>query len=290
MKYVALALDLALLTTITSIAAPADSPDARSPEVYARIYDRATNQFVTASFFKPDVAHETDAAFRYAPLIVQQTTPGQPLPQEAAFGEVELVEGKPQVRGVPTIYFHADTIRLQGNERLRLTYLWVYPARDAQMPVPQGLRITIGSEGLPVLWEPLYEESGAAVVYAGGGLERAAAREHGSVLPGRKFALERAEAERPFALIARVLEDGPVPMGPIVYVASPPDTIATVACRCMPSQAKGLVSTTTYRLVDFHSALPSLSPLRSTAGIAFWPEDESTDLRLEKLLRLPADF
>jgi hypothetical protein len=79
--------------------------------------------------------------------------------------------------------------------------------------------------------------------------EAAARARFKSVLPPRLFAVERGFAEAPAAVVARVLEEGPVPMGPVVYTGAAGD-VGTVICRCMPAQAQRLSGQRAYDLVE----------------------------------------
>jgi hypothetical protein len=84
-------------------------------------------------------------------------------------------------------------------------------------------------------------------------LERAAAAEHGPPLRGRRFAVERSAAETPDVLVARLIDDGPIPMGPMVYVEAQANLISTVLCRCMPAQVRHIVENNFYELLPVQS-------------------------------------
>ena len=83
--------------------------------------------------------------------------------------------------------------------------------------------------------------------------------------------------------VARVLDDGPTPMGPFVYLQAATRSVKTLLCRCMPSQAEHFVADEYYQLlpIDYLSGigverLELLSRLLPAA--------------LDRLLRLPDDF
>src|SRR5512143_4089936 len=61
----------------------------------------------------------------------------------------------------------------------------------------------------------------------------------------------------------RALDDSPVVMGPIVYLSAGSRAVSTLICRCMPAQAKKLVSTSTYDLQPFFSV--AANPLLTQA-------------------------
>jgi hypothetical protein len=72
--------------------------------------------------------------------------------------------------------------------------------------------------------------------------------EFGPPLPGRTYSVERSLADAPKVVVARVLDDGPMPMGPMVYLSAGSRNVSTVLCRCMRAQAKNLAGTYTYEL------------------------------------------
>ena len=95
--------------------------------------------------------------------------------------------------------------------------------------------------------------------------------------------IERSTQGAPRVVVARVIDDGPVAMGPIVYLSAGARAVSTLICRCMPAQVKTLRTTAAYDLLPL-PAIPS-ELLSRTPG--FWPGDSPTDNRLEKWLRLP---
>jgi hypothetical protein len=147
----------------------------------------------------------------------------------------------------------------------------------------QGVRLTLNSVGRPAIWEVLEDSSGAGLVFVSQSLEAAAAARFGKALPGRRFAIERSTQAAPKVVVARVIDDGPVGMGPIVYLSAGTRTVSTLICRCMPAQVKTLRTTAAYDLLPLPAIPRDLLPL--TPG--FWPGDVATDNRLEKWLRLP---
>jgi hypothetical protein len=64
-------------------------------------------------------------------------------------------------------------------------------------------------------------------------------------------------------VVARVIEDGPQPMGPIVYVSADGVTVETLICRCMSSQVDELVASETYPLVADDALAPPPADLLS---------------------------
>lgn len=276
----------------------ADQAHAALP--YADIYRRVTNEFAEACFFKPAEAKTNDLAFTLAPLILQEVTRAtEPLSQPDRFSTLSLSNGFLAFDcSRPAIYWQADTVRLKGKEHVRFAYVWCY-SPDASGPgesalALQGLRITLDSTGEPAIWEVLADSSGTELIFVSQSLEAAALAEVGKSLPERRFAIERSVAEAPKVIVARVLDDGPVAMGPFVYLSAGTRTVSTLICRCMPAQAKKLLATSAYDLLPFQAmaAQPLLAQAKALAReqTAFWPGDQRGDDRLEHRLRLPSAF
>jgi hypothetical protein len=158
----------------------------------------------------------------------------------------------------------------------------------------QGIRVTLDLAGQPAIWEVLADDSGVELVFVSRSFEAAAAAEFGAALPGRRYASERSLRESPNALVARVIEDGPVPMGPIVYVDERTRSVGALICRCMPAQVKSLVATRTYELLRLDDPANELAlrQVRALAGkwMTFWPGEEASSQRLTKCLHIPRTF
>jgi hypothetical protein len=127
------------------------------------------------------------------------------------------------------------------------------------------------------------------------GLETAAAAQYGAATGGRVFAVE---AERPNSVpvtLVRVLRDGPMAMGPFVYVDRV-GRVRTVLCRCMSSQIREVVANDHYELRSLPHELPD-----TAAGAAGFPwagiQPSAIDLDaiaqpdfVAQALRLPVGF
>jgi hypothetical protein len=276
----------------------ADQAHAALP--YAGICQRATNEFAEACFFKPAEAKTNDLAFTLAPLILQEVNGApEPLFRPDRFGTLSLSNGLLALdRSRPAIYWQADTVRLKGKEHVRFAYVWCYAlgasGQGESALALQGIRITLNSAGQPVIWEVLADSSGAELIFVSQSLEAAALAEFGKALPTRRYAIERSVEEAPNVVVARVIDDGPVAMGPFVYLSADTRTVSTLICRCMPAQAKKLLATSAYDLLPFPAT--AAQPLLTQAKVlvreptAFWPGDQQRDVRLEHCLRLPSAF
>ena len=256
------------------------------------------------------------------------------LPRLDRFGTLSLSNGVLVLDSShPAIYWQAESVQLRQRPHMRLSYLWCYalPPADkyrgadlrpagaetsgfvrpseeahpkgaitARPPVSptglplQGIRITLNSAGQPVIWEVLADGSTAEVIYVSQNLEVAAVNEFGEALPGRRYAVERSLEEAPDVIVARIMDDGPVVMGPIIYLSARTRDVTTLTCRCMPAQAKRLLDTSVYDLLPFQdvAAQSLLTQARVLAReqTAFWPGDQPSGNELEKRLRLPSGF
>jgi hypothetical protein len=98
----------------------------------------------------------------------------------------------------------------------------------------------------------------------------------------------------PDVIVARVIDDGPIPMGPIVYLSAETRQVSTLICRCMPAQARRLLVTGTYNLRPFQGASTNALIMQARVMLqereAFWPGDDASGKGLGACLRLPEVF
>jgi hypothetical protein len=198
------------------------------------------------------------------------------------------------------VYADEMNAELHGVRYRQWVYRWTRPG-DGEAPARwYWLRVTLDSLGMPIIWETLDPDCARVEIYASYALEERALEQFGPPREGRTFGLERAERDgRGGASVAlvRLLDVGPVPMGPMVYVGSSGE-ISTIACRCMASQVKEVLGSAAYALAPGHEVPGvAVAPAEDTA---FLPEDvfdKCPPARplpdpqfLERALRLPAGF
>ncbi len=264
--------------------------------------ERALRTFRQATFYKPKDDPEVGVAMTYAPLIVQEVDATQGATEARNFGAVLPSPTRVDPRR-PVIYFTSSTVRIGGMQRDQVVYLWRYPCeRDEPQCVSQrgrGVRITLAADGTPLVWEALSTDEPRRVLFVSHSLEDAARREFGAPPDGRRFSIERAPADAPDEFVARVLDDGPVPMGPYVYLgASPRREITAILCRCMPSQVDEFVTTGYYEIQPLETIAPlvaasrgdgnGLPPIRWAATMTWeniWAQEGQS---LDSMLRWPA--
>jgi hypothetical protein len=299
-KFIAALLTLCALIPSrgAEVSAPALKTEALHAESHllaaAPIYSRTTNWFSETVLFKPAETEPAPPFFSFAPLILQWVGGREQVTTNSHdFGRLYLSNNLVCVEPAqPTLYASVDTVELTpGSSHPRFTYLWCYPGEaHARLAWPelQGLRVVLNAQGHPVIWQILADSTGTQLFFVSQSLETAAAASHGKVLQGRRYAIERSIAEVPNVVVARVLEDGPVPMGPIVYLQANRD-VSTVICRCMPAQARRVAEARTYELLPFAEHESMLAAVREQAKLkpSFWPGASDPSPKVGDLLRLP---
>ena len=289
------------------------SPMALVAPAYSEFYQRATNEFACADYYKPVETKTNEPSFTLAPLILQQVNSVQNLPlRPDRFGTLIISNGAPILdRSRPTIYWETDTVQVNGKAHARFSYVWCYSSRLGELElgrstnkVPldgtqtglplQGIRITLNSAGRPVIWEVLADGSGVKLFFVSQNLEAAAVAEFGKPLPGRRYSIECGVETAPDVIVARLIDDSQVPMGPIVYLSAETRQVITLTCRCMPAQARKLLVNGGYQLQPFRevstNALIMQAKVMLQERAAFWPGDEASGRGLGACLRLPEEF
>lgn len=209
----------------------------------AAIEERAAQFFNDAVLLKPrENIPAADLAFALAPLLIQEVAGREPASSS----------------GPDTIYYQLGAVDLAGITRPQMTYLW---RCESGKTSALGVRMTLDARGLPVIWEVLDDQPGPQVVFVSQSLEDKAKTAGASPAPDRRFAVEQPLDVAPDVVVARVIDDGPVAMGPIVHVTAEPCGISTVICRCMPTQARQLVATKYYELEPMSELAKEVVPL-----------------------------
>jgi hypothetical protein len=293
-----------------STIAPARTDSAASEEA-ADAYSLALRVFDRAFLCKPreDTWTGPPMLFVLAPLIVHELEQSEhwktnqiPLPQCGACRFAALdrrIEGISLVESEqPVVYVTGSTETIHGLPHDQAVYIWFYLSRlppdrehagnsfagaagfgESDEVQWRGVRVTMDAHGFPLVLEPLSSCHEAKVLFVSAGLEWAAMEEYGPPLPGRRFGIERSTAEAPSTLIARTFEDGPVPMGPYVYLTGSGRAISTLLCRCSPSQVLQFVGS------DYYELRPMPSLARQEAFV-----DSADNRPLQDRLRWPREY
>jgi len=215
-----------------------------SPGQREAIQARIAARFANTVLFKPAEAGATDpVAMLLAPLIIQEVadTNASALWQD----QFDWADSGPSIRS------NLGATIGDGRLHAQVSYSWTYPSGEPPVNSArqqQGVRLTLNAVGEPVIWEVFADSSGADIIYVAQSLELAARAEFGPPLPGRKFSIERSLADSPQTVVANVIDDGPVPMGPVVYLRQGSRDVSALICRCMASQGGMLLGQTNYAL------------------------------------------
>ncbi len=277
---------------------PAQAPSAKPPgltaETATSIYERAGRTFDSIQLLRPQSDQELPFDVYLAPMIVQEVTPGATAPPIGALALAE--SGRAEVRAEsPVVYFTRSHASIGGEQRDQLAFLWWTPDAPPSASSAQGVRITLGKSGIPILWEVLSDPSGARLVFVSETLEELARQHSGAPLPGRRFSVERSLEEAPRTVVARAISNGGVPLGPFVYLEAGTRAARTLLCRCSPSEFTDLAGELLFELRSLES-LAELglekhdwtAELPVIAGSPLPPPPDDADPRwLELHLRLP---
>ncbi len=273
---------------VVRVPAPSGAAERTLPPSATQLVERSTRSFKRALFYKPRENGEEAIEWTYAPLIVQEVDDGWDANPTEPFGA--LTPGAKDRRR-PAVYVATSTARLGGREHDQVTYAWRYPPRGPRESClkdtgVRGVRLTLGADGMPLVWEALSTEEQRHLLFVSQSLEEAAKREFGDPLPRRTFSVERAVAEARDVVVVRVIDDGPVPMGPYVYLSTVPRRdITTVLCRCSPSQVDEFVATGYYDLLPMETTEngpPDQGQHPQAPPAVRWPEPLDLQLRWPK--------
>jgi hypothetical protein len=239
-------------------------PQAINADQSAGLRARAEAHFQRGFYLKPaETGNIFTQAWRLAPLFIIEAN------DALATADLPLPPARPQV------FFKPGHITLNGRRHEQMTYWWTYPknSRAWREALPaQGVRITLNAAGQPVVWETLADTSGGQVIFIAQSLEAQAVQQFGVPLEGRRFAIERPRADAPNVVVARVIEDGPVTMGPIVYLRAGTREVTTVICRCMEAQVRELAGQQEYDLVAARNSPGLVRKLRDVCRHLRFPE------------------
>ncbi len=258
-------------------------------EHHQAVRDRTETTFPRAVFISPDNNPAVGDRVWMAPLVVQEYSPqtvgGAPFERWGA-----LTVGS---RGVsidtrrPTVYTTSSDVRIGEQRFVQQTFVWFYPPPSrGGPPQKRGFRQTLNRRGFAFVWELISDDPSPRVLYVSKPFERAAARQFGDPLPGRRFAAE-AELQRcPDTVVARVVPPGPQRMGPFIYLDRPALRITTVRCRCEPSLVRHYSESFRYDLVPLKHLADLFAEANSPPDMSL-PADSA---ELDGALRFPANL
>jgi len=246
------------------------------------LYARAQASFARAVLYKPEQPSTGLLEPALSPLIVQQVAgKGASAEPLSGIGLVYVApDGSRHVdASQPTVYVDRRNGFVAGEIRAQTVFSWcqeVALSEDTSTVVCRGLRGTYGSEGFPLVWEVLDPWLEADVIFVSETTESRAEAQYPALAAGRRYHVERALSPQEDAVVAGVLDDGPIPMGPYIYLDARRGEVTTVLCRCMASQVNEFVATTTYRIEPFSQLGPLGKALLSGKGALTmrlrWPD------------------
>lgn len=234
--------------------------------VRRKIQDRTTNHISDVVLFKPASDGEgVPLITQLAPLLIQVVPPTN--------GVALWLDQPAPTSGPPQIQARKDIVLINNRWHWQLTYTWSYAQGSHRI---QGVRLTLDARDAPAIWEIYTDTSAQKIFYVSKAWEQAARAEFGAPFPGYNFSIERSQNESPGVVVANVIEDGPMAMGPILYLKCASHDVLTLICRCMPAQFQNLRDQKDYEL---------RLPAAGNQGKSPFPA-----ARLETLLRLPGSF
>lgn len=274
-------------------------PEILKPEEVRQMIDQTKRSFRFARFNKPADANSESMEYRFAPLIVEELEGMPSTSHSSRFDNLhtpKIGSFRPTIApDIPvrpdTVYFFSDMVKINDQKIDQIDFLWWYEKKhecvtgSLQSVVQmRGVRILVGTDGMPILWRALSNGTGIQPFFVAQSLESAAKAQFGDPLPGRKFSIEKKD-ENSDVVVARLLDDGPVPMGPYVYVdASLQRGISTMHCRCSESQFDEVVEPViSYKLEPVENL--DKKWLRESAGLDL--DELLKPEPLDKLFRWP---
>lgn len=233
-------------------------------EMQQKLHEESLRHFEKAIFFKPREGSIGGLEETLAPLIVQEVR-GEPTDKDHFTNVPGLNPDwgtKEEYEQVPVFFFRKGEIKVRESLYEHVIFLFFYRGNasfvefdsllhEARPIVTEGfgVRVLLGQDRLPLLWEIFSNKSDHRRFFVSKTLEDRARAEFGAPLPGRMFSIEKGVEDTSKVTVVRLVEDASVPMGPYIYLGSSPERdIATITCRCMPSQAREFVETLTYEM------------------------------------------
>jgi hypothetical protein len=257
-----LALFIGCSPTVEAPEEPCVVDPSLSREVREEVYQQTGRRFERAEFFSPDPDSVPGELRWMSPLIVEEQDPLQAEdPPLGRFGRLDTdVSGQVVVHSdQPTVYHQAQRVDVGDSSLEQSTFLWFYPcSQSGSEPSWRGFRMVLDQRGFAIVWELLSSEAPLRILYVSKPIENAARRQYGNALPERRYVVEPSVETHPDLVVARIVGDGPQPMGPFLYLDFPARRVSTLICRCEPSQVASFPASHLYQMVEIQQADPSI--------------------------------
>jgi len=236
-----------------------------------------------------------------APLIIQEIQPGGAGDMTDRFGFVTAdSSGRLHIDAArPVVYYSQSYVDLGGSVYQQISYLWCYDTGNIEcfgknMGIAvQGIRMTMDGAGFPEIIEVLDDMSNHRIIYVSTSLEETAVNEFGKPLPGRKYSIECNQEDLPDVVVARVVNNGPEPSGPFVYIQACSHDITTLLCRCENSQFSVIEEDILYEFLPIEELKNvGINDTTWSRGIlnTKYPRSKEEKNWLLRVLRLPLEF
>lgn len=230
-------------------------------DLFASYYKRTEAVFDVALLIKPREPSMPGFEVHLAPLLVYELSDSDKPGPFAPLGALYIdSNGTPAVDlALPTVYLEEGEVPIGNRSYPSMTFRW-YHHRDpgqTNMIEEVGLRIIHDDDGYALLMEvaqSIHQDAlnhAVRLFFAAESVELEAREKIGPPAPGRRYALESSLEDAPYAIVAKVIGDGPVPMGPFVYLSNHPQRVTTLLCRCSASQMNEVADTLEYDLAPF---------------------------------------
>lgn len=267
----------------------------------AIIYEKAERHFQRVAFYKPGKSaadHPENLAPFFIverPAVDRAVKPGIPI---AGFSCAPCTCRLAPTE--PTVFFGTEPIEIGKMSFDSLIFAWFSERNEDEGRVVRlsALRIVLGHDDFPIVYRVEIKERGNQGgkteddwFFVTTTFEEQARDIFGAPLEGRRFSVERSLEQADNVAVPNVLEVGPIPMGPYVYLDHG-GAVTTLRCRCSASQFDEVVETLPYKLAPIehlkvHNAVDSgegrtfpadLPDTAEVAGRAFtralrWPFD-----------------
>lgn len=231
-------------------------------------------------FLKPHLQNMPEITAKFAPLIVREvdsaTIMARYLPHHFGTRNARLFalphwlewQAKPWRQA----FTDEGAIKINNVSHPQVTYIWQHTAAgDSSANARLGLRITLGSDGFPLVWEVLDSRQQLTILYVSRSAENLAAKQFGPPLRDRHLSIEQSLEAARHVIVVRALEDGPIPMGPYIY-ADLANQITSVLCRCSAAQVDEFLLEEQYQMEPMTDELKALLPQTDLTKMLRWPQ------------------
>jgi len=259
MRYLLFALTIVVLMAGTACKprhGGAALPD--SPKVETPLPEPEPRMFEQAIFFRPEEGSAGGIVEQMAPLIIVESNEKEisaALSDGLGVGTPGCVSDAEETP-IPVVLFKKQSVKIRGESYEQLRYVW-----HSCVPKPTFFEfwVIIGKNGWPIVYSASPRPFHKGHFYVSTSLEVAAEREFDSPLPYCRFAIERPSGDLLNRRVDRIIDDGPMPLGPYVYIGkstqfemklagAPPQEVVALTCRCEKSLAKSFLAEPRYKL------------------------------------------